>query len=415
MSISFFIAKRLFSKGGTKKKKVSVPAIAIATAGIAIGLATMIVSICVVLGFQQEIREKVIGFGSHIEILNINTLSSTESYPVATSPELMQKTATMPNIGHVQRFATKTGILKTDEDFSSIQLKGVAQEYNLNFIRQNLVSGKLPQFSDDHNSNTIVISQLLADKLKLKTGDKVFAYFFEKTVKTRRFTVAAIYQTNMEQFDKSIIFTDLKTVQQLNAWLPEQTSGLEIAVKDYGQLYSTSDRMAMQLKNKTDRYGATYCNRTIEELYPQIFDWLGLLDLNVWIILGLMVCVGGFTMISGLLILILENTNTIGLLKALGATNRKVRHIFLYFSVFIILRGLLIGNLIGLGIVWAQWQWGIVKLDPTTYYVNSVPVFLNPWLILILNVGTLLVTVLALIGPSFLISRIQPAKAIRYE
>lgn len=394
--------------------KVSTPAISIATLGVAIGLATMIISICVVLGFQKKIKEKVIGFGADIEVVNVKSISSTESAPVIADEFMEHNIKSVPGVKSIQRFAIASGILKTEGDFKGIQLKGVGADYDLSFLSQNVVEGKVPSFSELRNSNQIVLSYNVAKELGLKLNDQVYAYFFDKSIKTRRFRVCAIYRTNLEQFDNSIVYADLGTVQQLNGWRDDQCSGYEIKIFENASSSQAVFQMANFLK-MPDKDGEVCTALSIEELYPQIFDWLGLLDMNVWIILILMVCVGGFTMISGLLILILENTNTIGLLKALGATDLKIRRIFLYFSIFIIGRGLLWGNILGIGLCLIQNYFPFVKLDAETYYVENVPIYFNPILIVALNVVTLLVTVFSLIGPSFLVSHIQPAKSIRYE
>lgn len=413
MNVSFLLAKRLYA-GGAMRGKVSTPAISIATLGVAIGLATMIISICVVLGFQKKIKEKVIGFGADIEVVNVKSISSTESAPVIADEFMEHNIKSVPGVKSIQRFAITSGILKTERDFKGIQLKGVGADYDLSFLSQNVVEGKVPSFSELRNSNLIVLSYNVAKELGLKLNDQVYAYFFDKSIKTRRFRVCAIYRTNLEQFDNSIVYADLGTVQQLNGWRDDQCSGYEIKIFENASSSQAVFQMANFLK-MPDKDGEVCTALSIEELYPQIFDWLGLLDMNVWIILILMVCVGGFTMISGLLILILENTNTIGLLKALGATDLKIRRIFLYFSIFIIGRGLLWGNILGIGLCLIQNYFPFVKLDAETYYVENVPIYFNPILIVALNVVTLLVTVFSLIGPSFLVSHIQPAKSIRYE
>lgn len=414
MSYTFFIAKRLYAHKN-EGNRVSRPAIHIATAGVAIGLAVMIVSVCVVLGFKHEISAKVKGFGAHIEVINYNTLRSTEPQPIVTNDSLLHVMRQIKGIKHVQRFCNKLGILKTDEDFKGMMLKGIGPEYDESFLKKNMVTGELPQFSDTISSNKIVVSQMIANKLGLKVGDKVFAYFFSSTIRARRFTVAGIYRTNMTEFDNSLVITDIYTTNHLNGFHPDQTSGLEMTVNDYSKLTEIEGNVISNVNRAFDKYGEPYVTMSIEELYPQIFAWLDLLDLNVWVILGLMICVAGFTMISGLLIIILERTNFIGVMKALGATNRSIRHIFLHFAVFIIGRGVLWGNIIGIGIVYLQWQFGIFHLNPATYYVDTVPVLFNGWLLLILNVATLIISVLVLIIPSFLISNIHPAKSIRYE
>lgn len=414
MNFPLFIAKRLFSDKGDRRK-VSKPAIRIATAGVAIGLAVMIVSVCVVIGFKHTIRDKVIGFGSHIMVGNFMTLQTAEQYPVCMNDSMMKMMKGIEGVSHVQRYAMKQGILKTDSDFLGVMLKGIGPEYDTTFIHNNMVSGHLPKFSDSASGNKIVISQLMADKLKLKTGDRIFTYFINQDVRIRRFTIAGIYQTNMTRFDESIVFTDLYTAVKLNGWEADQTSGAEITINDFSQLNTVANRFVQRVNRSLDHYGETYSSETIKEAYPQIFSWLDLLDLNVWIILGLMVCVAGFTMVSGLLIIILERTSMIGLLKALGAKNRTIRHTFLWFAAFIIGRGLIIGNVIGIGIVVLQHYTGLVKLDAQTYYVSTVPVEINLPILLLINIGTLLISLFVLIAPSYLVSHIHPAKSMHYE
>ncbi len=376
----------------------------------------MIISICVVLGFKHTIRDKAVGFGCHITVSDFLALQDNVTYPVCMNDSMMTVLRNSPGVKHVQRFAMKQGILKTDSDFLGVTLKGVGPEYDPTFLKSNLVEGELPLFCDTASSNRLVISRLIANKLQLKTGEKVYAYFMgDDEVRTRRFTICGIYETNLKHFDEAICFTDLYSTVRLNGWEPDQTSGAELTVNDYDRVDEVEKELVRHVNRTTDRYGATYSSITIREQYPQIFSWLDLLDMNVWIILLLMVAVAGFTMISGLLIIILERTNMIGVLKALGAKNRTIRHTFLWFSAFIIGRGMLIGNIIGIGLCVLQKYTGFVHLDPSTYYVSTVPVELNIPLIVILNVATLLVNVFVLIAPSFLISHIHPAKSMRYE
>ena len=414
MNFPLFIATRIFNDNGDKRK-VSRPAIRIATLGVAIGLAVMIVSVCVVIGFKHTIRDKVVGFGSHITVGNYMTLQSGEQYPISTNKSFVKMVKGIDGVKHVQRYAMKQGILKTNSDFLGVMLKGIGPDYDTTFIHNNLISGHLPKFSDTASHNQVVISKIMADKLKLKVGDRIFTYFINNDVRIRRFTVAGIYQTNLSRFDEVIAYTDLYTAMKLNGWEPDQTSGLELTLDNFNELPVVADRVVQSVNRTVDTYGETYSSETIKEANPQIFSWLDLLDLNVWIILGLMVCVAGFTMISGLLIIILERTNMIGLLKALGAKNHTIRHPFLWFATFIIGRGLLWGNILGLGIVVLQHFTGLVKLNPQTYYVSTVPVELDPLLILLINAGTLIISVLVLIVPSYLVSHIHPAKSMHYE
>ena len=414
MNLPFFIAKRIYSDKGDKRK-VSRPAIRIATIGVAIGLAVMIVTVSVVLGFKHTIRDKVVGFGSHIQVQNILTFLSTDSYPICINDSVMKSYEMITGVKHVERYAYSQGILKTDDDFLGVLFKGVGPEYNLDFLRQHLTEGEMPVFSDTASTNKILVSKMIADKLRLKASDRIFAYFIGESVRTRRFTVAGVYQTNMTRFDEALCFTDLATTRKLNDWADYQCSGAEIIVNDFDQLQTTADEFIEKVNRQTDQDMNTYSSQTIYEAYPQVFNWLELLDINVWIILVLMVCVAGFTMISGLLIIILERTQMIGVLKALGARNKTIRHTFLWFAAFIIGQGLLLGNVIGIGIIALQNYTGLVKLDPQTYYVSEAPMEVNIPLFLLLNIATLIICVFVLIAPSYLISHIHPAKSMRYE
>ena len=415
MHFPLFIAKRLYSEQGNKRK-VSRPAIHIATAGVAIGLAVMIISVCVVLGFKHTIRDKVIGFGSHIQVADFLTLQQMEQYPIVIDDSMIDVLKHIPDVAHVQRFAMKEGILKTDSDFLGVAFKGVGPDFDSTFIHNNMVEGSIPHFSDSVSHNQILISQLMADKLHLKSGQRIFAYFFDNNgVRTRRFTIAGIYQTNLKKYDETIVFTDLYTAVKLNGWESDQASGAELSVNNFDNLDMVESRVISKVKGTVDHYGETYSSATIKELNPQIFQWLDLMDLNVWIILALMLVVAGVTMISGLLIIILERTSMIGILKALGARNKTIRHTFMWFAVFIIGKGMLIGNVLSLGLLALQQAFGIIKLDAQTYYVSTVPVEINALYIVALNVATLLISVFMLVAPSYLISHIHPAKSMRYE
>ena len=414
MNLPFFIAKRIYSDQGDKRM-VSRPAIRIATIGVAIGLAVMIVTVSVVLGFKHTIRDKVVGFGSHIQIQNLLSYSIADGTSISMTDSMMTAISQIKGVKHVERYALTQGILKTDDDFLGVAFKGVGQEYDMTFLRQSLVEGEIPQFSDTVSSNRVLLSKMMADKLQLKAGDKIYAYFIDDNVRTRRFTVAGIYQTNMTRFDEAFCFIDLHTSIKLNGWNDDQCSGAEVTVKDFERLEETAEAFVDEVNRKTDEYGNTYGSQTIYETYPQVFSWLELLDINVWIILALMVCVAGFTMISGLLIIILERTQMIGVLKAIGARNKTIRHTFLWFAVFIIGQGLLLGNILGLGIIALQKYTGIVKLDPQTYYVSEAPMEVNAPLFVLLNIATLIICVFVLIAPSYLISHIHPAKSMRYE
>ena len=415
MNISFFIAKRIYSDKGDKRK-VSRPAIHIATAGVAIGLAVMVLTVSVVLGFKHTIRDKVIGFGCHIQVENFLTMQSSDPYPICIDDSVMKVIKGIEGVEHVERFTLTQGILKTDQDFLGMSFKGIGPEYDLSFIKSNLKSGSIPSFSDSANKGNLLISSATADKMNLKAGDKVFAYFIsDNGVKVRRFTVSGIFQTNMSQFDNALCFTDLYTARKLNNWDGELCTGAEISVGDLQQINAVSLRIADKVNRTSDHEGNIFTSQTIYEAYPQIFSWLSLLDINVWIILALMICVAGFTMISGLLIIILERTQMIGVLKALGMKGSSVRHTFLWFAVFIIGKGMLIGDILAAAIILLQRHTGFISLDPATFFDSEAPTEINIQAFLLINVVTLFISVLVLVGPSFLISHIHPAKSMRYE
>lgn len=416
MNFVVFVAKRLFKNKGNQKG-ASKLAVNIATGGVAIGIAVMLISVCVVLGFKQEIKNKLIGFGSHIQIQNYQSLISSESYPIAVNDSLLRIVKSTPNIAHWERTCYKTGILKTDEQFKGILLKGVAEEFDTTFLHNSLLSGSLPVFSDQKASNEIVISETTARELKVKTGDKISAYFFDNGIRARRFLIKGIYQTNLSELDNNIILTDFYTCNKLNGWNKNQCSSLNLTLKDYSTLKATTQKLARRINVElgTDIYGASFTTMSIEDLYPQLFTWLDLLNTNVWVILILMTGVAGITMISGLLIIILERTSFIGTLKALGAHDRSIRRIFLCFSLFIVGRGLFWGNLLAFLLIFIQQQFGLITLDPQIYYVKQVPLLINWSYVLLINVSTLLISICVLVLPSLLISRINPIKSIRFD
>lgn len=415
MNFPLFIARRIYNDKGDKRM-VSRPAIRIATIGIAIGLAVMIITVSVVLGFKHTIRDKVVGFGGHIQVHNVLLFNDVDPYSICVNDSLHDAISKIEGVNHVERYSVTQGLLKTEDDFLGVAFKGVGPEFNATFLKEHLLEGEIPQFSDSTSHYQLLMSKMIADKLKLKAGDKVFAYFIgSDNVKTRKYTVCGIYQTNMTRFDESLCFTDLYTVNKLNGWGKEDCTGIGVTVNYLDQIDVTEENFINTVNRSSDEKGNMLTSQTIYDSYPQVFMWLELLDINVWIILALMVCVAGFTMISGLLIIILERTQMIGVLKALGARNKTVRHTFLWFAVFIIGQGMLWGNIIGIGIVLLQQYTGVISLDPQTYYVSEAPMELNVPLILLLDVVTLLICVFVLIAPSYLISHIHPAKSMRYE
>ena len=410
MSFPFFIARRLYGSKDRSERIASL-GVNIATVGIAVGLAVMIVSVAVVLGFKGEIKNKVTGFGSNIQILNSDAMQSSDTLPVIASPSFVERLAKCKGVSHVQRVTRKTGILKTEADFQGITFTGIGPDYDTTFLASHMVEGHLPSGSD----NQLAVSRAISDALQLHCGDKVFAYFFDNDIRMRRYQISGIYQTNMMQFDNVTAFATLRSVNGLNGWDSLSCSTVEIAVTDFNSTEDIADQVARLKPDSPDRNGCYYAVYSVSELYGAIFDWLKLLDLNIWVILGLMTCVCCFTVISGLLILILERTATIGILKALGARNGLVRRVFLHYGVFIIGRGLLLGNVLGLLLCYVQWQWHLFPLDATSYYVDHVPVAFNWLAIAGLNIATLVICTVTLIGPTLIVSHIRPVKALKFD
>jgi lipoprotein-releasing system permease protein len=413
LNLEYFIAKRIHFQQG--KKNVSRPAVRIATIGIALGLAVMIISVAVVIGFKNEIRNKTIGFGGHIQITNFDNNNTYAMNPIKADNALIKKIASLDGVRHVEKFATKPGIIKTDTEFQGIVIKGVDANFDWNFFKSNMVEGRIIDVSHSTASKEVVLSKYMANLLGLKLGDSFFTYFIQDQVRARKFKIVGIYSTNFIEYDKLFLIADMRQVQSLNDWDKDSFSGLEVLISDFDRIDEVGDAVYDATANKFNKEGAAYSTQTIKQINPQIFSWLDLLDMNVWVILFLMLAVSGFNMISGLLILILERTNMIGILKSIGATNWSVRKIFLYHSFFLIGKGMLWGNFIGLSLCAIQYFTGIVPLDPEAYYVATVPIYFNWLYIVLLNVGTLIASLLMMIGPSYLITKINPAKIIRYE
>jgi lipoprotein-releasing system permease protein len=414
MSAKFFIAKRIYKERGGSRN-VSPPAVRVATISIAIGLTVMILSVAVVIGFKKEVREKVIGFGSHIQVTNFELNSSYELKPIAISDTLMDFLQSQPNILRIERFATKPGIIKTAEDFQGVIFKGVDEHYNWDFFRSNLKEGTILTVNPDSTLSDVLISQTIANKLNLKLGDSFTAYFVQDPPRARKFHITGIYQTYFSDYDKIFVLLDIKQIRKLNQWDDDMVSGLEIYVKDFNRLDATTDSLYFDLQMQKDRLGNTFLASSVKQMKPEIFDWLAVLDVNVVVILVLMLVVAGFSMISGLLIIILEKASMIGTLKALGQNNTSIRKIFLYVSAFLIGKGLLWGNMIAISLSLIQHYFGIAKLNPEVYYLTKVPIDISILYIILINIGTLFAILLMLIIPSSLIANISPAKTIRFE
>ncbi len=418
MSFPLFLARRFYrarSSGG--KRSSSAPAVFVATFGVAVGLAVMLVAVAVAKGFQQEVRHKITGFGSHIEVLDMASFQSPEDFPIVASSTFLDSLRRLPTVTHLQRVSQKMGILKTNEQFSAIGLKGVGEDFDATFMKSALVAGEWPQFSDTASTNAIVISKRLATQMGLAVGVRVYAYFFEDVVKMRRFTISGIYDTNLSQFDDVFVFTDRYTVNALNGWQRDACSQVEVVTKDFDHSQDVLPAFHTFLRCHTDAGGMQPVAMSIRQdpRAASTFQWIDLLDFDIVVVLVLMLLVAGFTMVSGLLILILERVQTIGVLKAVGATNLQLRSVFLWLAAMIIGRGMIIGNVLGLGLIFVQHQWSPITLDPASYYVEQVPVSLSLGWWAALNAGTLMLTLAALLLPSYAVSRVQPAKAIRFE
>ena len=395
--------------------RISRPIVTIAVAGIALGLAVMIISVAVVAGFKAEIRNKVFGFGSHIQIINYDENYSYETNPIKRNQDFLPAVKKLDGINHVQVFATKPGIIKTKENIQGIILKGVGKDFNWDFFDNYMIQGKHFELPDSAKSNEVVISQKLASMLDLKSGDNLYMYFIQNPPRMRKFKISGIYQTYLEEFDKIFVLADIRHIQKLNDWDENQISGFEIAINDFDNLNVIAQKVFDEAGTQIQPDGSKLRILTIVEKYPYIFDWIGLFNTNLWVILVLMVLVAGFNMVSGLLIMILERTQMIGILKAMGAKDANVRRIFLFNGFFLISRGMFWGNILGIGLCLLQYHFHIFKLDQASYYVDYVPVTISVAQILILNVSALLVTFLMLILPSFVVSRITPMRAIKFN
>ncbi|MDD2380500.1 MAG: FtsX-like permease family protein [Mariniphaga sp.] len=417
MNTELFIARRLFFEKD-KKKFLSQKIIRIALASIALGLTVMIISVAVVTGFKNEIRNKVVGFGSHIQIINFDSNNSYETKPVSRVQPFLEELKSIEGIHAIHVFATKPGMIKTDEYIQGIVFKGVDTSYNWDFFGNNLTGGKIPELNDSVRSNEILLSEQVSNLLEVTTGDQVVIYFInedENTPRMLQLSISGIYKTGLEEFDNIFVIGDLKQIQRINNWGENQISGFEVGISDFNRI----DELEEQVRNVVIDYSiendAILQTTNITREYPQIFDWLSILDLNVWVILILMAIVAGFNMISGLLVLILERSKMIGILKALGYPNWNIRLVFLYLSVFLSARGLFWGNITGIAFILLQKRFEIIKLNPATYYVDFVPVNFSLSHLLLLNLGTIIATTFMLVIPSYLVSKVSPEKTIRFN
>ena len=417
MNAEFFIARRLFFDK-SKQQQLSARIIRIALFSVALGLEVMIVSVAVITGFKSEIKNKVTGFGSHIQIVSYGAQNTFEIPPVSANQPFFDKLKQLETVTSIHAFATKPGIIKTEETTQGIIFKGVDSGFNWWFFKQNLIEGEIPEFSDSTRTNSFLISDNLSKKLRLKTGDKAVLYFVrenEFNPRLLQLQVAGVYRTNLEEFDNLFVIGDLKQVQRLNDWRPDQVGGFELMVADLNQIEEINQQVRDLVVSYSENESDLLRTETVTRQYQAIFDWLSVLDMNVWVILSLMTLVAGFNMISALLVLILERSTMIGILKAIGTTNTKIRKVFLYLAFLITVRGLFWGNITGIMIIVLQKTLGIVKLNPATYYVDVVPVNFSIAHLLMINIATISLIILMLIVPSFLVSKISPEKTIRFD
>jgi lipoprotein-releasing system permease protein len=416
ISHELFIARRLFSDK-ENRHHLSRKIINIALAGIALGIMLMLISIAVVTGFKKEISDKVIGFGAHLLIVNFDSNMSFETAPVSRNPSFLPALESLDNIESVQVFATKPGIIKTGDNMQGMVLKGVDPNFDWTFFKKHLIQGKIPDFSGPR-SQDVLISENIRSRMKLKMDDPLFMFFVnqnEKMPRIRQFRICGIYRTNLQEFDDLFVMGDIRQVQHINGWDSVQVSGFEIKLHDFSKLDISLNQVTGHVISYSKEPGSTLRTLSIRQKYPQIFDWLSILDMNVWIILILMVMVAGFNMISALLVLVLERSRMIGTLKALGSSDKSIRKIFLYLSGFLISRGMFWGNVIGITILLIQKHFKLISLDAASYYMDYVPVHFSILHILLLNAGALTVTMLMMLIPGIFISRIAPDKTLRFD
>lgn len=416
MNTELFIARRLFSSKD-QNQKMSRRIVRLAVAGISMGMMVMLLAVAIVTGFQREIKAKVNGFAAHLQIVNYDSNQSYQTESINKEQALGEELKAMPEVRHVQQYATKPGMIKTDDEIQGVVLKGIAPDFDWSFFEQNRVEGTQIKL-DSLRTDQVWISEQVSNLMKLKLGDSFRMYFLnenETVPRVRRFDVGGIYRTGLEEFDRMFVLIDIRHIQRLNSWDENEISGYEVFVHDMDEVdeleYQVRDLILANLSEDESLLRVF----NVKRKFPHIFDWLQLLDMNVWVILALMVLVAGFNMVSGLLVIILERTQMIGILKSLGAANVNVRKIFLYLSAFLVGKGLLWGNIIGLALCFLQHYFHLIQLDPTSYYVDTVPVNISVLHLLLLNAGALIVTLFMLLGPSWFVSRISPEETIRFE
>ena len=406
MNTSLFIAKRLYN-AKENNNSYTRPIIRIAILAVSLSVSIMLLSVFILSGFKAEISDKVFGFGGHINISKFSYNQSYENDPINYSNEIVSKIELIDDVENIQQFATKAGIIKKEEEILGVIIKGVGQDYNWRFFEKNLVLGELPIY-DSVTSNKVLISENISKKMKFEIGDDLVMYFVQKPTRVRKFTISGIYKTGLTEFDEITVLSDIKHIQKLNNWNNNQIGGYEVLLSNIDNLQYNSE-----LIDETIDFDLKAIS--IKDKYPQIFDWLRLQDFNVLIILILMLIVGGVNMITSLLIIILEKSRLIGVLKAIGATNWDIRKVFIYNSLYIISSGLLFGNLVALSFSIAQKYFNLIKLDENIYFMSYVPIKIEFLSLLLINFGTIIICYLILVIPSIVISKISPAKSIKFE
>lgn len=412
MNLELFLARRLYC---TRKgeRRISRPAVTIAQWGVAVGTIIMFISICIIVGFKNQIRDKVIGFGGHIQVYSYNT-GYEGATPITVDEILKKDLLDTDGVKHIQQYTQIAGMILADNEYEGLVVKGVGKDYDMSFFASNITDGKIPQFSDSTASNAIIISRFTANKLNIKVGDKVNIYFMQGGIRARKMEIAAIYETHLTEFDRIIAVTDIYTTRKLNSWSDNKATGIEITVDEFDKRELCRENIYKAVKDAGRRNLEGLSISTIDELYPSMFNWLDVLDQTVWIILILVICIAGFTTISGLFILILEKSRFIGIMKAIGATNASIRETFIYYSCFIVLKGMLIGNVIAIVLCIIQQLTGIIAIDPEMYYMDSAPIEFS-WLLIPMNIAVFIISTIILVIPSMLISKIKPTKAIKFE
>lgn len=404
-SFSYIIARRLSLQKGSGTSRLIIR---IATGAVALSIAVMIISIAIVKGYQSEIRSKIIGFSTHIQISSLDMNNSFETTPIYRDTVLEKLLKQNSHVTHLQPFAIKAGILKTKEDFSGVVLKGIDTTYDWRFIEQHIIAGTTLSLNKDSVSNSVLLSKVLADKLKLKVGDNVLLYIAQEPPRVRKFIICGIYHTGLEEMDRLYAFVDIQQVQRLNQWSANAISGYEVGLDTYAMM----DEVATELLGNLPYYLEIH---TIRDLFPQMFDWLNLLDLNVWVIIILMIIVACINMATALLILIVERSNMIGLLKAMGANNQSISRIFVYMASYLIFWGMIIGNIVGLVLCLSQQYSGWFKLSQEAYYLSEVPILLEFTDVIFINMGSFVICYIVLLLPATFVSKVTPIKAIRFQ